>query len=73
MTNRYKLKPGKHQFAPGSHAVHDNDSLIDDDAAWYLERYPHIAALFEPFVDVPKLTLFPGKPKRPRKLKLAAL
>ena len=48
MTKRYKLKPGKHQFAPGSHAVHDNNSLIDQDAEWYLERYPHIAALFTP-------------------------
>ncbi len=48
MTKRYKLKPGKHQFAPGSHAVHDNDSLSDEEAEWYLERYPHIAQLFTP-------------------------
>ena len=45
---KYKLKPGRHQFAPGSHAVHDNDSLSDEEAEWYLERYPHIAQLFTP-------------------------
>jgi hypothetical protein len=44
---KYILKPGKHQFAPGSHAVHDNDNLNDDDAKWYLEKYPHITGLFE--------------------------
>jgi hypothetical protein len=43
---KYILKPGKHQFAPGSHAVHSNDNLTDEEAAWYLERYPHIAGLF---------------------------
>lgn len=47
-TKKYNLKPGKHQFAPGSHAVHDNDNLTDAEAEWYLERYPHIAALFTP-------------------------
>jgi len=47
MTKKYILKPGRHQFAPGSHAVHDNDNLNDDEAKWYLEKYPHIAALFE--------------------------
>jgi hypothetical protein len=47
MTKKYILKPGKHQFAPGSHAVHDNDNLSDDEARWYLEKYPHIAQLFE--------------------------
>jgi hypothetical protein len=45
-SKKYTLKPGRHQFAPGSHAVHSNDNLSDDEAAWYLERYPHIAALF---------------------------
>jgi hypothetical protein len=47
MTKKYKLKPGKHQFAPGSHATHHNDNLTDAEAQWYLERYPHIATLFE--------------------------
>lgn len=46
MTTKYKLKPGMHQFAPGSHAVHSNDTLTDEEAEWYLERYPHIKALF---------------------------
>ncbi|WP_345102320.1 hypothetical protein [Mucilaginibacter panaciglaebae] len=43
---KYILKPGKHQFAPGSAAVHDNDSLTDKEAAWYIKRYPHIKSLF---------------------------
>jgi len=47
MTKKYNLKPGKHQFAPGSPAIHDNDSLSDDEAEWYLEKYPHIAGLFD--------------------------
>ena len=48
MTKKYILKPGKHQFAPGSHPVHDNDSLTDEEAEWYLKKYPHIANLFTP-------------------------
>jgi hypothetical protein len=44
---KYILKPGKHQFAPGSHAVHENDSISDEEAEWYLKKYPHIASLFE--------------------------
>jgi hypothetical protein len=44
---KYILKPGKHQFAPGSHATHHNDNLTDAEAQWYLQRYPHIATLFE--------------------------
>jgi hypothetical protein len=44
---KYILKPGRHQFAPGSHALHGNDNLTDDDAEWYLQKYPHIAVLFE--------------------------
>ncbi|MDR3693369.1 hypothetical protein [Mucilaginibacter sp.] len=47
MTKKYILKPGKHQFASGSHAMHDNDNLSDEEAEWYLQRYPHIAVLFE--------------------------
>ncbi|WP_143013852.1 hypothetical protein [Mucilaginibacter sp. OK268] len=48
MTKKYILKPGKHQFAPGSAAVHDNDSLTDAELEWYMERYPHIISLFAP-------------------------
>jgi hypothetical protein len=44
---KYILKPGKHQFAPGSSATHHNDNISDAEAEWYLERYPHIAVLFE--------------------------
>ena len=47
MTKKFKLKPGLHQFAPGSQAVHHNGNLSDEEAEWYLARYPHIAALFE--------------------------
>jgi hypothetical protein len=47
MTKKYILKPGIHQFAPGSAAVHSNDNLTDKEAEWYLKRYPHIAKLFE--------------------------
>lgn len=45
---KHILKPGKHQFAPGSPAVHSNDNITDREAEWYLERYPHIASLFAP-------------------------
>lgn len=45
---KYILKPGKHQFAPHSPAVHDNDNLTDEEAEWYLQQYPHIASLFAP-------------------------
>lgn len=45
---KYILKPGKHQFAPGSAAVHHNDTLTDREAEWYIERYPHIRSLFAP-------------------------
>ncbi|RZA03024.1 MAG: hypothetical protein EOP47_04620 [Sphingobacteriaceae bacterium] len=44
---KYILKPCKHQFAPGSPAVHDNSNLSDAEAKWYLEKYPHITSLFE--------------------------
>ncbi|MBB5395633.1 hypothetical protein [Mucilaginibacter sp. AK015] len=43
---KYILKPGTHQFAPGSPAVHNNDNLTDKEAEWYLQRYPHIVKLF---------------------------
>jgi hypothetical protein len=46
MTKKYILKPGKHQFAPRSPAVHENANLNDEEAEWYLQRYPHIVALF---------------------------
>lgn len=65
---KYKLKPGVHQFAPGSHAVHQNDNLSDDEAEWYLARYPHIAALFEENPVSPKV----GKTER-RKEEAAAI
>jgi hypothetical protein len=48
MSKKYILKPGKHQFAPGSPAIHHNDNLSDEEAGWYLEKYPHIAQLFTP-------------------------
>jgi len=44
-SRKYTLKPGKHQFAPGSPAEHDNDNSSDEEIAWYLKAYPHIAAL----------------------------
>jgi hypothetical protein len=49
MTNKkkYTLKPGKHQFAPGSAATHHNNNLSDAEAEWYIEKYPHIKDLFE--------------------------
>ncbi|TFF32171.1 hypothetical protein [Mucilaginibacter psychrotolerans] len=43
---KYILKPGNHQFAPGSPAVHNNDNLTDEEAEWYLQKYPHITGLF---------------------------
>ncbi|MBD1383983.1 hypothetical protein IDJ75_01745 [Mucilaginibacter rigui] len=51
MTKKYILKPGTHQFAPGSAAVHSNNNLTDEEAEWYLQRYPHIAKLFESMED----------------------
>ena len=47
MNKKYKLKPGLHQFIPGSAAQHHNGNFSDDEAEWYLKKYPHIAALFE--------------------------
>jgi hypothetical protein len=50
MTNnkkKYTLKPGMHQFAPGSPATHQNNNLSDAEAEWYIEKYPHIKDLFE--------------------------
>ncbi|MFD0792764.1 hypothetical protein ACFQZX_04005 [Mucilaginibacter litoreus] len=43
---KYILKPGMHQFTPGSPAIHSNDNLTDDEAEWYLQCHPHIAKLF---------------------------
>jgi hypothetical protein len=63
-TKKYILKPGKHQFAPGSPAVHDNDNLNDNEAAWYLERYPHIASLFESTPQAPNPAVEKVKRKR---------
>jgi len=65
MTNKkYILKPGKHQFAPKSPPVHDNDNLTDEEAEWYLKRYPHIAELFVEKLEsskVEKLYDMPGR------------
>lgn len=47
MTKKYILKPGNHQFAPGSPAIHNTNNLSDEEAEWYLKKYPHIATLFE--------------------------
>lgn len=44
---KHILKPGRHQFVPGSYAVHENETLSDTEAEWYLKQYPHISALFE--------------------------
>jgi len=61
---KYILKPGKHQFAPGENARHDNDTLTDAEAEWYLERYPHIRSLF---IDSPKAKQTAGgQDKAPR-------
>ncbi|MGN6398722.1 MAG: hypothetical protein ACTHMI_24355 [Mucilaginibacter sp.] len=45
MTKKYILRPGRHQFAPGSPAEHHNDNSSDEEIGWYLKAYPHIAAL----------------------------
>lgn len=37
-----------HQFAPKPPPVHSNENLTDEEAEWYLEKYPHIKSLFEP-------------------------
>lgn len=52
LKKKYILKPGKHQFAPKSPPVHDNDNLTDEEAEWYMEKYPHIKSLF---VDSPEV------------------
>ncbi|HWZ15691.1 MAG TPA: hypothetical protein VNW95_10690 [Mucilaginibacter sp.] len=65
MTKKYILKPGKHQFAPRSPAVHEDDSLGDEEAEWYLQRYPHIAGLF---LKRPDKTIAEGPEKQTREL-----
>jgi len=47
MTKKYVLKPGRHQFVPGAQALHDNENLSDENAKWYMDKYPHIASMFE--------------------------
>jgi hypothetical protein len=48
MSNRkYILKPGTHQFVPGSQPVHHNENTSDEEIQWYLEKYPHIRDLLE--------------------------
>ncbi len=59
---QYILKPGNHQFAPGSHAIHNNDNTSDEEAAFYLKHYPHIKGMFQKLPD--------DKPKgKPAKVK----
>jgi hypothetical protein len=53
MSKKYILKPGRHQFAPRSPAIHTNDNLGDEEAEWYIEKYPHIASLFETIAAEP--------------------
>ncbi|MDB5158476.1 MAG: hypothetical protein JWR50_3183 [Mucilaginibacter sp.] len=43
---QYLLKPGAHQFAPGSHAAHTNENTTDVECAWYIKKYPHITGMF---------------------------
>lgn len=43
---KYSLKPGRHQFAPGSAAAHSGNDLSDAEVEWYIQRYPHIKTLF---------------------------
>jgi len=52
---KYQLKPGNHQFAPGEHAVHNNETITDETAEFYLNHYPHIKAAFEkiPVAEAP--------------------
>jgi len=56
MTKKHQLKPGNHQFAPGSPAIHHNNNLSDAEAEWYLEKYPHIASLFESQINCDEKT-----------------
>lgn len=55
MTKKYKIKPGMHQFVPGSGAaIHQHDGLTDEEIDWYLERYPHVAQLIAENVPEPE-------------------
>jgi hypothetical protein len=65
MTKKYTLKPGKHQFAPRSPASHENANLSDEEAEWYLQRYPHIARLF---LKRPGESIAEGPEKQTREL-----
>ena len=51
-TKKYILKPGRHQFVPGSHAFHQNNNLTDEEAQWYLAKYLHIALLFDAIPEI---------------------
>ena len=76
MTKKYILKPGKHQFAPGSAAVHDNDSLTDAELEWYMERYPHIISLFAfptSEVEAPEKEIEIKKAQKTKKVDSSAL
>jgi hypothetical protein len=49
-----------HQFAPGSAAIHCNENLSDEEAEWYMQRYPYIKALFAP--PIPEGGIIEGQP-----------
>ncbi|MEN0056981.1 MAG: hypothetical protein AAGC65_25100 [Mucilaginibacter sp.] len=66
MTKKYILKPGSHQFAPGSAAMHNNDNTTDEEAAWYLQKYPHIASLF--LITTAQSTSTTDQPKKTKLL-----
>ena len=57
-SKKFILKPGNHQFIPGSHAIHNNNNLDDEEADRYLRAYPHIANLFERIPCKDELTEF---------------
>jgi hypothetical protein len=42
---KYKLKPGKHAFAPGGPAIHHDGNTSDEEIEYYLDKYPHIETL----------------------------
>ena len=62
---KYILKPGNHQFAPASAPIHNNENLTDSEAAWYIEKYPHIKSLFT-IVSNNDIVEEPAKKKRNR-------
>ncbi len=65
---QYILKPGNHQFAPGSPAIHSNENTTDAEAKWYLEKYPHIKSLFEKLPNEQPVKPFKRKRKGTKKV-----